>query len=430
MIDRYCYPEMKALWELESKYSHWLEVELAVCEALAEIGEVPTEAARMIRQKASFTVGRILEIEKETDHDLIAFTKACTENLGEEARYFHLGVTSYDIEDTALGLQLRKACDLLLADLAELDKVLRRRAVEHKHTVMMGRTHGIHAEPVTFGLKLALWTEEMQRNRERVERARERVSFGKISGAVGTYANIDPRVEELVCKSLGLTPAPVSTQILQRDRHAEYLTTMAILAASLEKFATEIRNLQRTDILEVEEPFKKGQRGSSAMPHKRNPITCERLCGQARVVRANALVGLENIALWHERDITNSSSERVILPDSSCLVDYMLRRFTRVMDGLIVYPDRMLENLNRTHGVIFSQRVMLKLIDKGWSREQAYTTVQAHAMDAWENRRDFRELLGTDTSVSEALTPDELEDCFNYHYHLRHVDTVFARLGL
>ena len=376
MIDRYCYPEMRELWELESKYRHWLEVELAVCDAQAQLGLIPGDAAKTIRQKASFTVARIAEIEKETDHDLISFIKACTEHMGEEQRFFHLGMTSYDIEDTALGLQLMKACNIILQDIDDLTAALAERALEHKHTVMIGRTHGIHAEPVTFGLKLAVWISEMQRNTERLQRAKESVASGKVSGAVGTYANIDPRIEALVCDRLGLRASKASTQILQRDRHAEYLAALAIIAASLEKFAMEIRNLQRTDILEVEEPFRKGQRGSSAMPHKRNPVTCERICGQARVVRANALIGLENVALWHERDITNSSAERVALPDSSSLVDYMLRRFTGVMKELNVYPDRMLENLNRTHGVIYSQQVLLALIDKGWTREDAYKLVQ------------------------------------------------------
>jgi len=430
MIDRYCYPQMKALWELESKYRHWLEVELTVCDAQAELGLIPQEAARAIRQKASFTVERIAEIEKETDHDMIAFIKACTENMGDEQRFFHLGMTSYDIEDTALGLQLTKACDLLLQDIEELMQALKERALEHKHTLMMGRTHGVHAEPITFGMKLAVWFAEMQRNAERLQHARETVRYGKISGAVGTYANVDPRLELLVCEKLGLKPSPASTQILQRDRHAEYLTTLAIIAGSLEKFATEIRNLQRTDILEVEEPFKKGQRGSSAMPHKRNPITCERICGQARVVRANALIGLENIALWHERDLTNSSAERVALPDSSCLVDYMLRRFTQVMRGLIVYPERMRENLERTHGVIHSQQVLLALIDKGWTRENAYQLVQAKAMQAWTERRSFKELLEAEPSISQTLTPEELDACFDPSYHLRHVEHIFQRVGI
>ncbi len=430
MIDRYCYPEMRDLWELESKYTHWLVVELAVCDAQAELGLSPSEAAAAMREKAEFTVERIAEIEREVDHDLIAFIKACTEHMGEEQRYFHLGMTSYDIEDTALGLQLQEACVILIADIEALIVVLKQRALEHKHTVMMGRTHGIHAEPITFGLKLAVWVAEMQRNLQRLRQTQATVSCGKISGAVGTYANIDPRIESLVCAKLGLQASPASTQILQRDRHAEYLTTLAIVAASLEKFAMEIRNLQRTDILEVEEPFKKGQRGSSAMPHKRNPITCERICGQARVVRANALIGLENIALWHERDITNSSAERVALPDSSCLLDYMLRRFTRVMDGLSVFPDRMQENLNRTHGVIHSQQVLLALIARGWTREDAYKLVQEKAMQAWTERTSFLELLREETRVSDTLSAADLEACFDPSYHVRHVEHIFDRVGI
>ncbi|MBI3920806.1 MAG: adenylosuccinate lyase [Armatimonadetes bacterium] len=430
MIERYCYPEMKALWELESKYAHWLEVELAVCDAQAQLGLIPKAAAVALREKARFTVERIEEIEKEVDHDLIAFIKACTEPMGEEQRYFHLGMTSYDIEDTALGLQLVKACEMITGDIQELISTLKERALEHKTTLMMGRTHGIHAEPITFGVKLAVWVEEMKRNLDRMKRARDVVGCGKISGAVGTYANIDPRIETLVCERLGLQASCASTQVLQRDRHAEYLTTLAIIAASLEKFATEIRNLQRTDILEVEEPFKKGQRGSSAMPHKRNPITCERICGQSRVVRANALIGLENVALWHERDITNSSAERVALPDSSCLVDYMLRRFTNVMRGLNVYPERMLENLNRTQGVIHSQQVLLALVDRGWTREEAYKVVQEKAMQAWTERLSFRSLLESDAKVTGTLTEADLDACFDPTYHIRHADYIFDRVGI
>jgi adenylosuccinate lyase len=430
MIDRYTYPEMRALFELEGKYQRWLEVELAVCDALAEIGEIPAEAARLIRQKARVNIARALEIEAEVQHDLIAFVKSVTENMGEEAKYFHFGVTSYDIEDTALGLILRQACDILLDDLNQLMEAVIARAREHKYTLMMGRTHGVHAEPITFGVKLAVWVEELRRAARRIEHAKEGVSWGKISGAVGTYANIDPRVEQLVCQSLGLTPARISTQILQRDRHAEYMAALAITAASLEKFATEIRNLQRTEILEVEEPFLLGQRGSSAMPHKRNPFRCEQICGLARVVRGNLIPALENIATWHERDLTNSSVERVALADSSILVDYLLRRFTRIVQGLVVYPENMKRNLERTQGVIFSQQVMLALIGKGWRREDAYQLVQEKAMQAWTEQKPFRALLEADARVRDALTPAELDACFDYGYHTKHVDYIFERVGI
>lgn len=430
MIPRYTRPEMDAVWNEEAKFQSWLEVELAVCEALADIGQVPADAVEAIKQKASFTVERIEEIEKEVDHDLIAFVKCITEHMGDEAKYVHLGVTSYDIEDTALALRLRRSCDLILRDLEALEQALVERAREHKHTLMMGRTHGVHAEPITFGLKLAVWIEEVRRHRTRVQQTREVVSCGKISGAVGTYANIDPRVQPRVCEKLGLASAKASTQILQRDRHAQYLCTLALIAGSLEKFATEIRNLQRTDLLEVEEPFKKGQRGSSAMPHKRNPIKCEQITGLARVVRANAVVGLENITTWHERDLSNSSSERVTLVDSSVLVDYLLHRFIAVVRGMVVYPENMRENMDRTRGVFFSQHVMLALIDKGWSRERAYTKAQVHALKAWEEKGDFRALLEADPEVTGTLSPEELDACFDFSYPVRHVDRIFAEVGI
>lgn len=432
MLDRYSFPEMKSLFELESKYTHWLEVECAVCDALAEIGEIPAEAARLIRQKAKVNVERALEIEFQEGirHDLIAFVKMITENMGEEARYFHRGVTSYDIEDTATGLILRKACDMILDDVRALIDALMERAREHKYTLMIGRTHGIHAEPITFGLKLCVWIEMMRRNLRRLESAKETVSYGKISGAVGTYANIDPRVEQIVCRILNLTPAKVSTQILQRDRHAEYMSALALTAATLEDFATEIRNLQRTDILEVEEPFPHTARGSSAMPHKRNPERCEQICGLARVVRGNLIPALENVTTWHERDITNSSVERIVLADSSILVDYMLRRFTAVVKGLIVYPENMKRNLERTQGIIFSQQVLLALIDKGWLREEAYRLVQEKAMQAWTEQKPFRALLQSDARVRDALTPAELDACFDYGYHTKRVDYIFERVGI
>jgi len=430
MIPRYTMPEMGALWNEEAKFQRWLDVEIAVCEALAEICEIPAAAVARIKEKAAFTIERINEIEKEVDHDLIAFVKCVTEHMGDEGKYVHMGVTSYDIEDTALALRLRRSCDLILQDLAALEAALVERAREHKHTLMMGRTHGVHAEPITFGLKLAVWVEEVRRHQTRVQQTREMVSAGKVSGAVGTFANIDPRVQESVCRSLELESAKVSTQILQRDRHAQYLCTLALIAGSLEKFSTEIRNLQRTDLLEVEESFKKGQRGSSAMPHKRNPIKCENITGLARVVRANAIVGLENITTWHERDLSNSGAERVTLVDSSVLTDYLLHRFTTVVKGMVVYPDNMRENMDRTRGVFFSQQVMLALLDKGWSRERAYTKAQTHALKAWEEKLTFRDLLDADPEVTEALTPAEVAACFDFSYHVRHVDHIFTQVGI
>jgi len=434
MITRYSYPAMAGLFDLQARYAHWAQVELAVCDALAQLGQIPAEAAQRIRDAAppidETFVARVAEIEAETQHDLIAFLKALTEPMGDDAKYVHLGVTSYDIEDTALGLVLRQACDILLEDVSALEQVLIERAREHKSTLMMGRTHGVHAEPITFATKLCVWIEELRRGRTRLQAARAVVAGGKISGAVGTYANIDPRVEELVCAKLELAPAAASTQILQRDRQAEYLCTLGIMASSLEKFATEIRNLQRTEILEVEESFAKGQRGSSAMPHKRNPITCERISGLARVVRANAIVGMENVLTWHERDLANSAPERVVLADSAILVDYMLRKFTDVMRGLGVFPERMRRNIGKTFGVIHSQQVMLALIDKGMLREDAYKIAQASAMRAWTEEIDFRALLEADESVTKHLSAAELDACFDPNYHLRHVEQIYQRVGL
>ena len=435
MISRYCYPEMAGLFELGSRYEHWRLVELAVCDALAEVGQIPKDAAERIRKAAPEQVdekfvARVAEIEAETQHDLIAFLKTLTEGMGDDAKYVHLGVTSYDIEDTALGLVLRNASDLILKDIDELEAAMLDLARQHKSTLMMGRTHGVHAEPITFATKLAVWIEELRRGKARVLAARESVSFGKISGAVGTYANIDPKVEDLVCESLGLQASKASTQILQRDRHAEYLCALAILGASLEKWATEIRNLQRTEILEVEESFAKGQRGSSAMPHKRNPITCERISGLARVVRANAVVGLENVLTWHERDLANSAPERVVLADSSILVDYMLRQFTRVVKNLGVYDERMKRNLNKTFGVIHSQQVMLALIDKGMLREDAYKIAQSNAMQAWTEEKSFRELLNQDERVTNLLSAEELDACFDPQYHVRNVERIYERVGI
>ena len=429
MIERYSRPQMKRIWSEENKFDQWLKVEIAVCEAWAELGEVPKEDMPKIR-KASYSLDRIAEILKVTHHDMTAFLNSVAESLGEESRFIHLGLTSSDIIDTALSLQLAEASDILAQDVTELISALENKAVEHKHTIMMGRTHGVHAEPTTFGLKMALWTEEMKRNAQRLAEAKRIVSVGKISGAVGTYATVPPRVEEIACTKLGLTPAPISSQIIQRDRHAQFITTLAIIASSLEKFATEIRNLQRTEILEVEEPFQAGQTGSSAMPHKRNPELCERICGLARLVRGYASTSMENIALWGERDISHSSTERIILPDSCLVLDCMLSIFTAIMKGLGVYPENMRQNLELTRGLIFSQRVLLALIDKGVSREKAYKMVQDNAMKAWQQKKDFLTLLEADNQIATRLSKSELESLFDYNYYLKYVDEVFERLGL
>ena len=420
---------MKKVWSDKSKFDKWLQVEIAVCEAWAELGAIPKEAIPKIKN-ASFNTKRIEEILKKTHHDMTAFLGSVAESLGEESRFIHLGLTSSDVIDTALSLQLVAATDLLAQDIAGLIEVLKEKAVAHQHTIMMGRTHGVHAEPTTFGLKLALWVEEMKRNAQRLTEAKKAIGVGKISGAVGTYASVMPEVETIACARLGLEAAPISSQIVQRDRHAQFLTTLAIIASSLEKFATEIRGLQRTEILEVEEPFEPGQTGSSAMPHKRNPELCERICGLARLVRGHALTSLENIALWHERDISHSSTERIIFPDSCLVVDYVLYLFTYVMKGLRVYPEHMKENLEVTKGLVFSQRVMLALIDKGLSRQEAYEMVQRNAMKAWHERASFFQLLGGDPEVNQHLSKSELEGIFDYGYFVRHVDAVFERLGL
>ncbi|MFA4044902.1 MAG: hypothetical protein HZRFUVUK_001703 [Candidatus Fervidibacterota bacterium] len=428
--ERYSYPQMRELWTLESKFRSWMEVELAICDALSELGYIPKEAVKLIRERASFTVERVLELERVYHHDLIAFVKAMTEGMGEEARYVHMGVTSYDIEDTALGLRMKQACELLIEDVDTLIEALRKKAVEYKDTLMMGRTHGVHAEPITFGLKLAVWVAEMQRHRERLLRLKDVVGVGKISGAVGTYATIDPRVEEIVLERLGLKRPLIATQVLQRDRHAEYICTLAIIAGSLEKFATEIRNLQRTEILEVEEPFSAKQRGSSAMPHKRNPHKCEQICGLARIVRSYVIPALETITTWHERDLTNSSVERITIPEASILVDYMLRRFTEIVNGMVVYPERMRRNIERTQGVFCSQRIMLKLIEKGWGRDEAYSVVQSAAFKALEEERHMKEVLLEDERVRSSLSDEEIDECFDYRYFVRHVDLIFERMGL
>jgi adenylosuccinate lyase len=429
MIERYSRPQMKKIWSEENKFDQWLRVEIAACEAWAELGEIPQEDIVKIR-KASYNLNRIAGFLKVTHHDMTAFLNSVAESLGEESRFIHLGLTSSDVMDTALGLQLTQAADILAKDVAELISVLESKAIEHKFTIIMGRTHGVHAEPTTFGLKIALWTEEMKRNAQRLAEARKNISVGKISGAVGTYATVPPQVEKIACARLGLVPAPISSQIVQRDRHAQFLTTLAITASSLEKFATDIRGLQRTEVREVEEPFEEGQTGSSAMPHKRNPELCERICGLARLVRGQALTSLENIALWHERDISHSSTERIILPDSCLALDYMLSIFTSVMRGLKVYPENMRHNIELTQGLVFSQRVLLALIDKGLTREEAYKMVQDNAMEAWRGKKSFLALLLMDKRITNYLTEDELKSLFNYDYYLKYVDAVFERLGL
>ena len=428
MIPRYTREAMGSLWTDEAKFSTWLEVEIAICEGWNRLGVVPDADLKVIQEKAAVDVDRINELEKITRHDVIAFVSAVGEKVGPSARFIHLGVTSSDILDTALALMLKRASSLILEDIDAIMAVLKRRAYEFKDTPQMGRSHGIHAEPITFGLKLALWYAEMARNRKRFIQAVEDIAVGKISGAVGTFANVDPRVEAYVCEKLGLTPAPISTQIIQRDRHARFFTTLAILAGTLEKIATEIRHLQRTEVLEAEERFAKGQKGSSAMPHKRNPVGSENICGLARLVKSYAQASLDNIALWHERDISHSSVERVIAPDSCILIDYMLNRMKNILDGLTVYPDRMLENLNKTHGLIYSQRVLLALIDKGVSRDDAYLMVQRNAMRSWEEGKDFKSLLENDDDIRRYLTPAELADLFDISYHLKHVDTLFSRV--
>ncbi|HSL20750.1 MAG TPA: adenylosuccinate lyase [Vicinamibacterales bacterium] len=428
MIPRYTQPAMGAIWSDQRRYDTWLEVELAAADAMAEAGIVPAEAARELRDKAAFDISRIEEIEQTTQHDVIAFTTAVAEKAGPAARWLHFGLTSSDVLDTALALQMRAACDLILADLDALAEAVRARAEEHRRTPMIGRTHGVHAEPMTFGVKLALWYAEVQRSIARVRRAREAVSVGKLSGAVGTFAHLGPDIEARVCARLGLQPAPVSSQVVQRDRHAELLSALAIAGASLEKFALEIRGLHKTEIGEVEEPFGRGQKGSSAMPHKRNPIGCEQICGLARLLRANAAAAMENVALWHERDISHSSVERVILPDSFIVLDHMVRRFTRIVSGMVVYPERMLENLRRSRGVVFSGSVLLELARRGVSREQAYEWVQRNAMRSFDEQRDFKELLLADADVTRVLPRADLERAFDLGDQLRHVDAIFARV--
>jgi adenylosuccinate lyase len=428
MIPRYTHPEMGRLWSDQRRYETWLAVESAAAEAMAAAGLVPADAARDIRERGAFDIARIEEIEAVTHHDVIAFTTAVAEKVGPSARWLHFGLTSSDVVDTAQAIQMRDACDLILRGLEALAEAVRVRAEEHRRTPMIGRTHGVHAEPMTFGLKLALWHAELQRNIERVRRVRGIVAVGKISGAVGTFAHLPPSIEEDVCRRLGLEPAPVSSQVIQRDRHADLMAALAICGASLEKFALEIRGLQKTEIGEVEEPFAKGQKGSSAMPHKRNPIGCEQITGLARLLRANAMAALENVALWHERDISHSSVERVILPDTFIALDHMLRRFTRIVAGMVVYPDRMRENLDRSRGVVFSGQVLLELASRGVSREQAYAWVQRCAMRAFDERRPLKALLLEDAEVMRVLTPGDLDRAFDLDVQLRHVDQIFERV--
>lgn len=419
---------MTAIWSQENKYQKWLDVEVAACEAMVKLGKIPAQAVENIKARAVINVARIDEIEKITKHDVIAFVSSLTEVIGEDGRFIHMGLTSSDVLDTALAVQLKEAADILLADLDQLLVVLKRRALEHKNTLMIGRSHGIHAEPITFGLKMALWYQEMQRNRARMERAKETIRYGKISGAVGTFSFIDPFVEEYVCEKLGLKPAPVSSQIVQRDRHAEFFSTLAIIASSLDKFAQEIRLLQRTEVREAEEYFSPGQKGSSAMPHKRNPVLSENISGLSRLVRSYAVAALEDVALWHERDISHSSVERVIGPDATIVLDFMLGRFTGLMDKLVVYPERMLANMNMTHGVIFSQHILLSLIEKGTTREDAYAIVQKNAMKSWEENIKFRKLLEQDDIVKKYLGSNDLDEIFNVNNFLKNLDFIYNRV--
>ena len=430
MITRYTRPEMAKIWSDENRYRCWLEVEILACEAWAELGEIPKVDAQKIRENASFSVERILEIEEETRHDVVAFTRAVSETLGEERKWVHYGLTSTDVVDTAYGYQLKQANDILRKDLRRFLEIIQQKALEHKYTVCMGRTHGVHAEPTTFGLKLALWYSEMKRNIERFERAAQGVEAGKISGAVGTFANIPTSVEAYVCSQLQIRPQEISTQILSRDLHADYISTIALIATSIEKFATEIRGLQKSETREVEEFFAKGQKGSSAMPHKRNPIGSENMAGLSRVIRGHMVTAYENVNLWHERDISHSSAERIIIPDSTILLNYMLNRFGNIVKNLTVFPDRMLKNMDATFGLIYSQRVLLKLIDKGLSREKAYDLVQPCTALAWDEQRSFRAIIENHEEIMSHLTTEELNDAFDYHYHIRQVDEIFHRVGL
>ncbi len=430
MLSRYSRAEMENVWSEERKYEIWLEIEIAILKARAEQGEIPDSAAEKVEQEAQVDLKRIKEIEAKTRHDMIAFIEGISENLGAESRFIHEGVTSSDIKDTARAVQMQQACQLILKDLKDLKQTLGQKALAAKDTIMVGRTHGVHAEPITWGLKVLNWYQEIERQITRFEQLEEVVAVGQISGAVGTFATIDPEVEKKVCQLLGLKNSKVSSQILQRDRHADFIERIALAAASIEKFATEIRNLQRTDILEVEEGFRKGQKGSSAMPHKKNPIVCERLSGLARVIRGNVVPALENVTLWHERDLTHSSVERVILPDSAVLLDYMLHKFKIVMEELVVNEDNMKLNLEKTLGLTFSQRLMLALVEKGLRREEAYELAQRNAMTAWEEKTDYRKLISADQEISEYLTEAELDQIFNWQAYLKNIDQIFQRTGL
>ncbi len=430
MLERYTRPDMGNIWTDENRYRAWLEVEILATEAWSELGEIPKEDVKKIREKATFDTARILEIEQETRHDVVAFTRAVSESLGEERKWVHYGLTSTDVVDTAYGYLLKQANDILRKDIHRLTEVIGEKAKAYKHTVMMGRTHGVHAEPTTFGLKLALWYSEMKRNIERFEHAAAGVEAGKISGAVGTFANIPPFVEAFVCDKLGIRAQEISTQVLPRDLHAEYIATMALIATSIEKFATEIRSLQKSETREVEEFFAKGQKGSSAMPHKRNPIGSENMTGLARVIRGHVVTAYEDVTLWHERDISHSSAERIILPDTTILLNYMLNRFATIVEQLTVFPENMKRNMDATFGLIYSQRVLLKLIDHGMTREEAYDLVQPKTAVAWDEQTQFRPLLEQDAKIMSILSKEELDDAFDYHYHLKQVDTIFKRVGL
>lgn len=429
MIPRYSLPKMRAIWDPHNRFQAWLDVEIAVAEGLAHYGYIPSDAPAKIKAGAKFTVERILEIEETTQHDVMAFVKCVTENLGDEGKYVHYGVTSYDIVDTALCILMKQSADIIIEDLGRLGEVVAERAREHKHTLMIGRTHGIHAEPITFGFKLAGWYAQILRDIERMSAAREAIGYGKISGAVGIYANIDPRVEQYVCDLLGLKVAEHSTQIIARDRHAQYMTALAVVAGSLENYATELRNLQRTEILEVQEYFQKGQKGSSAMPHKRNPRLSEQVAGLARIVRSNSIPAMENIVSWHERDLTNSSVERIIIPDNCLLIDYLLNTFARVVERMVIYPENMMRNLEQMGGLVFSERIMLKMVEKGLSREEAYVIAQENAAKAWAGE-SFRQALESDPLVAELLSREDLDELFDYKHHVRNVDVIFDRLGL
>lgn len=430
MISRYTRPEMAAIWTDEKKFECWLAVELAADEAWAKLGHIPAEDVEKLKQNAKFDVDRIQEIEAVTHHDVIAFTRNVSESLGEEKKWVHYGLTSTDVVDTAYGYQLKQANDIIRKDLEDFTQIVADKAREHKNTVMMGRTHGVHAEPTTFGAKLARWYSEMKRNIERFDRAAKGVEAGKISGAVGTYANIDPFVEEYVCEKLGIRAQEVSSQVLPRDLHADYMASLALIATSLEEFATEIRGLQKSETREVEEYFAKGQKGSSAMPHKRNPIGSENICGLARVCRGHMVTAYENVALWHERDISHSSAERIIFPDTTILIDYMLNRFGRIVKNLTVFPENMKRNMDKTFGLIYSGRVLLKLIDTGMSREEAYDLVQPYTAKAWDEQTQFRPLLESDATIMSRLSKEDLDDAFDYHWHLKHIDDIFKRVGL